>query len=102
MEQSDVLIAWAVVENKNRDSWLLFIGLVMQDLNIIEGARLTIITDQQKGMLPAIKELLPLVEHRCCARHIYSNFRNTNRDGNLKSLFCRVTKVGQRKSTRLF
>ncbi|KAK1397024.1 hypothetical protein POM88_006887 [Heracleum sosnowskyi] len=45
------------------------------DLDLGDGTGFTIISDQQKGLENAIKELLPKAEHRFCTRHIYSNFR---------------------------
>ncbi|WVZ07795.1 hypothetical protein V8G54_021141 [Vigna mungo] len=36
---------------------------------------ITFVSDQQKGLLPAIQELLPGVDQRFCVRHLYSNFR---------------------------
>lgn len=36
---------------------------------------MTIISDQQKGLENAVKELLSHVEHRFCTRHLYSNFK---------------------------
>nr|GEU75308.1 hypothetical protein [Tanacetum cinerariifolium] len=35
---------------------------------------LTIISDQHKGIIEAAKDVLPLLEHRQCARHIYARF----------------------------
>ncbi|XP_014502384.1 uncharacterized protein LOC106762820 [Vigna radiata var. radiata] len=35
----------------------------------------TWMSDQQKGLVHAIKELLPLAEQRYCVRHLYANFR---------------------------
>ncbi|GKC11149.1 transposase, Ptta/En/Spm [Tanacetum coccineum] len=36
---------------------------------------LTIISDQHKGIIEAAKQVMPMAEHRQCARHIYANFR---------------------------
>ncbi|KAK1361854.1 hypothetical protein POM88_046328 [Heracleum sosnowskyi] len=38
-----------------------------------DGFGFTLISDQQKGLEKAVRELLPLVEHRFCARHLSSN-----------------------------
>ncbi|KAK1368547.1 hypothetical protein POM88_034639 [Heracleum sosnowskyi] len=32
-------------------------------------------TDQQKGLLDVVCDILPSAEHRCCARHLYANLR---------------------------
>ncbi|KAF9601055.1 hypothetical protein IFM89_015040 [Coptis chinensis] len=49
--------------------------LLIDDLRIVHGVGLTLITDQQKGLLQVINEMLPFADHRCCARHIYANLR---------------------------
>ncbi|MCH79452.1 hypothetical protein A2U01_0000201 [Trifolium medium] len=69
-------IALSVVEAETKDSWAWFLDLLVNDLG---GPRLcktfTFISDQQKGLLPAMEELLSGVEHRFCVRHLYNNFR---------------------------
>ena len=87
-------IAWAVVEVESKDSWSWFINLLLEDIGLQQGNGWTVITDQQKGLVPAIRELLPQAEHRCCARHIYANFRKKHNGANLKSLFWRAAKSG--------
>ncbi|KAI3512307.1 hypothetical protein L1887_19622 [Cichorium endivia] len=59
------------VENIDDDENLLLI----EDLGLQEGGGLTIISDQHKGLLEAVKEIMPNAEHRQCARHIYANFK---------------------------
>ncbi|GJS76899.1 hypothetical protein Tco_0726780 [Tanacetum coccineum] len=45
------------------------------DLEMIDGGKgWTLLTDQQKGLVPDITELLPNAEHRMCARHVFSNW----------------------------
>ncbi|WJX95115.1 hypothetical protein P8452_76472 [Trifolium repens] len=50
----------------------------------------TFISDQQKGLLPAIDELLPGVDQRFCVRHLYNNFRKRFPGKNLKLLMWRA------------
>ncbi|XP_019236079.1 PREDICTED: uncharacterized protein LOC109216384 [Nicotiana attenuata] len=40
-----------------------------------QGEGVTIISDMQKGLVASVSELLPNVEHRMCARHIWSNWK---------------------------
>lgn len=68
-------ICYAVVESENTDSWRWFLTLVIDDLDLNDGHGLTIISDQQKGLENAVKELLPRVEHRLCTRHLCANFK---------------------------
>ena len=66
-------ITWTVVEGENQASWTWFIELLMQDLGISDGLGWTIMSDQQKGLQNAVAHLLPHVEHKNCARHVYAN-----------------------------
>ncbi|XP_074364440.1 uncharacterized protein LOC141705338 [Apium graveolens] len=68
-------IAYVVVEIENTDSWKWFTELLSADLNLGDGDGYTVISDQQKGLDNALKEVLQRVEHRFCTRHIYSNLR---------------------------
>ncbi|GKB76765.1 multidrug resistance-associated protein 5 [Tanacetum coccineum] len=51
------------------------IALYEQDLGYSSGNRLTLMSDQHKGLKDDVKDVLPNTEHRKCARHIYENFR---------------------------
>ncbi|XP_024014814.1 uncharacterized protein LOC112088710 [Eutrema salsugineum] len=86
-------VAWGVVKKKNTDSWLWFIKLLKNDLNLQDGSGFTIISDRQKGLINAVDQELPKVEHRMCARHIYGNLRRIYPGKELpKALFWAVAK----------
>ncbi|GJW88367.1 hypothetical protein Tco_0163707 [Tanacetum coccineum] len=68
-------IAWALVTVENKDNWLWFLVSLGDDLNLNRGATVTIISDGHKGLKEAVREWLPLAEHRQCARHIYANLK---------------------------
>nr|KAJ0198910.1 hypothetical protein LSAT_V11C600331390 [Lactuca sativa] len=80
-------IAWAVVNIENKANWKWFLELLTEDLNLLDGGGFTVISDQHKGLLEATKEILPNVEHRQCARHIYANFRKTYSGVEFKNMF---------------
>ncbi|CAI9279914.1 unnamed protein product [Lactuca saligna] len=67
-------IAWAVVSVESKETWKWFINLLIEDLGMGVGHGLTLISDQHKGLLEAVKERVPAAEHRQCARHICANF----------------------------
>jgi hypothetical protein len=74
-------IAWATVEGENHDSWYWFLSLLQKDIQINnQGDGWVIISDQQKGLIKAVNEIIPKAEHRMCARHIYANWRKKHRD----------------------
>ncbi|XP_024200432.1 uncharacterized protein LOC112203741 [Rosa chinensis] len=69
------VVAYAMVEMESKDSWDWFLGILVNDLDIRgEGNGYTIISDKQKGLLPASEAVLPLAEHRFCVRHLWTNF----------------------------
>ncbi|GJV86890.1 hypothetical protein Tco_1530828 [Tanacetum coccineum] len=80
-------IAWAVVTVENKDNWLWFLVSLGDDLNLNRGATVTIISDGHKGLKEAVREWLPLAEHRQCARHIYANLKKSWPGLHFKSLF---------------
>ncbi|XP_058755786.1 uncharacterized protein LOC131629000 [Vicia villosa] len=86
-------IAFAVVESENKDSWTWFLELLIDDLGGREEClTYTFISDQQKGLLPAMEELLPRVEQRFCVRHLYNNFRKRFAGKKLKEIIWKAAK----------
>ncbi|CAI9284695.1 unnamed protein product [Lactuca saligna] len=57
-------IAWAVVNVENKDNWTWFIDNLVADLDLGAGNGLVVISNQHKGLLQAVADLLPNVEHR--------------------------------------
>ncbi|CAO2173664.1 unnamed protein product [Urochloa humidicola] len=65
----------AVVEVESKDSWKWFLRTLKEDLGIDNTYSWTIMTDKQKGLIPAVQQVFPDSEHRFCVRHLYSNFQ---------------------------
>ncbi|KAF2290864.1 hypothetical protein GH714_015876 [Hevea brasiliensis] len=63
-------VAWVVVEVEKEDSWLWFLQILFEELNIIDGYEWAFISNQQKGLMNAINRLAPDAKHRNCVRHI--------------------------------
>jgi hypothetical protein len=81
-------IAWACVENENYDSWYWFLSFLQKDLQINNyGSSWVVISDQQKGLIKAVSEIIPEAEHRMCARHIYANWKKQFRDKIYQKMF---------------
>ncbi|XP_019162689.1 PREDICTED: uncharacterized protein LOC109159120 [Ipomoea nil] len=70
-------IAYAIVEGENKDSWCWFLKLLKTDigLNNLRQQNYTFMSDKQKGLIPAFEEVLPLVNHRYCVRHLHGNMQ---------------------------
>nr|AAW28568.1 Putative transposon MuDR mudrA-like protein, identical [Solanum demissum] len=96
------LVAWAIFNKKSKDTWSWFIKCIKHDLELtqIEGERLTVMSDMQKGLNLALVDLLPNTEIRWCARHIWANWKKLWSDvaqdlaqdhplSHLKSLLCK-------------
>ncbi|KAF2295275.1 hypothetical protein GH714_032407 [Hevea brasiliensis] len=79
--------AFRVVEGENEESWRWYLERLFENLGIIDGMGLTIMSDQQKGLAKAIKELVPQAEYRNCARHIYANWKKMHRGEEYRKLF---------------
>ncbi|CAI9292586.1 unnamed protein product [Lactuca saligna] len=87
-------LAWAVVPVENKETWMWFIDLLLEDIEMGDGRGLTIISDQHKALMEAVKERAPSCEHRNCARHIYANFKKKGFTGvEFRRLFWRAVKA---------
>ncbi|KAG8373955.1 hypothetical protein BUALT_Bualt11G0079600 [Buddleja alternifolia] len=84
-----------------KKTWKWFLELLIEDLGIYEQDKWTFISDRQKGLLPALYELLPDIEHRYCVKHMYDNFKKKHPGLSLKDRMwnvARATTVNQFKS----
>ncbi|GJV68193.1 pentatricopeptide repeat-containing protein [Tanacetum coccineum] len=68
-------VAWAIVNVKNKENWCWFLSLLGEDLEFPDGSGLTLMSDQHKGLIEAVKQVMPYPEHRQCVCHIYEGFR---------------------------
>ncbi|XP_076943572.1 uncharacterized protein LOC143613850 [Bidens hawaiensis] len=80
-------LAWAVVSVENKKNWTWFLNLLRDDIEMESGHGLTLISDQHKGIIEAIKDVFSNAEHRQCTRHIYANFIKKFRGLQSKNLF---------------
>ncbi|XP_014522674.1 uncharacterized protein LOC106779133 [Vigna radiata var. radiata] len=68
-------LADAVVEVENKETWRWFLELLVEDHGGIEVASsFTFMSNQQKGLLQVVQEVVPRVDQRFCVRHLYANF----------------------------
>nr|XP_043637944.1 uncharacterized protein LOC122608941 [Erigeron canadensis] len=75
------------------DNWIWFLSLLEEDLQCPEGDQLTLMSDQHKGLIEAVKEVMPRAEHRQCARHIYENFKKIYSGEHFRSFFWKACKA---------
>ncbi|GJS47577.1 multidrug resistance-associated protein 5 [Tanacetum coccineum] len=86
-------VAWAVVNVENKDNWTSFLELLKQDLGSSRGNGLTLMSDQHKGLMEAVKDVMPNAKHMQCARHIYENFRKQYPGLEFRQLFWASSKA---------
>ena len=65
----------------------MFRELLRDDLELGMGTGFTLMSDQHKGLMEAVKDVLPCVEHRQCARHIVANFKKRFAGAIFENLF---------------
>ncbi|XP_073149031.1 uncharacterized protein [Henckelia pumila] len=91
-----VPIAIAVVETENYETWTWFLTELLEDIGGIGEDRWTFVSDRQKGLLEALKDLVPNCEHRFCARHMLQNFKKKFKNPDLVRLFWKAAGTGNK------
>ncbi|KAK8713009.1 hypothetical protein V6N13_148237 [Hibiscus sabdariffa] len=77
-------ITWAVVEVECASSWRWFLQKLFTDLEHPIGEGITLMSDQQKGLVKVLVEDYPDTEYRMCARHLSTYIEEF--DDNLQKL----------------
>ncbi|XP_050210068.1 uncharacterized protein LOC126660546 [Mercurialis annua] len=80
-------IAWGVIDTENTSNWRWFLQMMTKELQLRDGSSITLISDMQKGLIKAVKEIFPGAEHRWCARHIWANWSKKWGGGHLQKQF---------------
>ncbi|GJU37411.1 multidrug resistance-associated protein 5 [Tanacetum coccineum] len=62
-ERCRKIISLDVVNVENKDNWTWFLELLEQDLGSSKGNGLTLMSDQHKGLMEAVKDVMPNAEH---------------------------------------
>ncbi|KAH0705546.1 hypothetical protein KY290_010235 [Solanum tuberosum] len=80
-------VAYAVIaEAESKETWSWFIDNLGYDLDIRNSHHIAFMSDRQKGLIRAVKDLFPEAEHRNCVRHMYQNFKQKHKGKALKDL----------------
>ncbi|KAH0641025.1 hypothetical protein KY290_036391 [Solanum tuberosum] len=79
-------LAWAVVDKETKRTWTWFMQHLQHSLELQNGEGLTFISDMQKGLLEAVRTVLPEAHKRYCVRHIEANWFKKWGKGELKKL----------------
>eukprot|EP00256_Glycine_max_P070148 XP_025984743.1 uncharacterized protein LOC102665129 [Glycine max] len=68
------VIAYAVVDIENKDNWKWFLTLLHEDLGDYIQNGWNFMSDMQKGLIPALQEVMPGAPHRFCVLHLWKKF----------------------------
>ncbi|XP_061362271.1 uncharacterized protein LOC133306022 [Gastrolobium bilobum] len=68
------VIAYAVVDSETKKNWQWFLTLLQEDIGNHGVYGWSFISDQQKGLIPALKEVTPGAHHHFCVQHVWKNF----------------------------
>ncbi|XP_059285109.1 uncharacterized protein LOC132038460 [Lycium ferocissimum] len=79
-------LAWAVVDKETTRTWSWFLQQLQHSLELHNGKGITFISDMQKGLLDAVKNVLPEAHQRFCVKHIEANWCKRWSKGELKKL----------------
>ncbi|ESQ45835.1 hypothetical protein EUTSA_v10011024mg, partial [Eutrema salsugineum] len=79
--------AWGIVDAETTDNWKWFFQHLIDDLELESSNCLTLMSDQCKGLIGAVKEVLPYAVHKLCARHVYHNWKKNYSGAEFEDLF---------------
>lgn len=71
----NIILAWAVVESENSDSWGWFLRHLKWDIPEVTTEDTTVLSDRDKGLVEAVRSLGPRVFAAHCCKHLKDNFQ---------------------------
>ncbi|KAK9287831.1 hypothetical protein L1049_016273 [Liquidambar formosana] len=86
-------LAFAIVENKTKESSSFFFHHLHTVLGNAQDMPLTFMTDRQKGLILAMKEVIPKASSRYYARHMLNNFKAKYPRFSLRKHFWRAVRA---------
>ncbi|XP_023739034.1 uncharacterized protein LOC111887046 [Lactuca sativa] len=92
-----VVVIFKVAEDKSTLSTIFnevgVLEFLADDLHLEDGFGISLMSDQYKGLLKAVKEVLPIAEHKECAWHIVANFRKRFSGVHYQTMFWKASKA---------
>ncbi|XP_020992658.1 uncharacterized protein LOC110278755 [Arachis duranensis] len=77
-------IAYTVVNAETKKNWKWFLHLLYEDIRDYKEFGWNFMNDEQKGLVPALQEVMPRVSHRFCVMHMWQNLNKRWKDKELK------------------
>ncbi|XP_020992587.2 uncharacterized protein LOC107479903 [Arachis duranensis] len=96
------VVAYAVARSENKESWKWFLTCLQEDIGDVGNHGWNFMSDQQKGLLPALKEVMPGAHVRNCVMHMWKNFINRFKDLHIREIVwecARCTTISEFKAT---
>ncbi|QHN94000.1 uncharacterized protein DS421_17g597510 [Arachis hypogaea] len=79
-------VAYGVVDAETKTNWKEFLEYLLDDIGDHRQFDWHFMSDKQKGLIPALQEVMPGVKHRFCTMHMWRNFNKRWKDLELKQL----------------
>ncbi|CAD6978236.1 unnamed protein product [Tilletia controversa] len=70
-----VILAWALVTTESTDTWEWFLGKLLITFPSLAQSSSTIISDREKGLLAAVRAVLPNTTEEYCCWHLAENVK---------------------------
>lgn len=70
-----VILAWAIAPSETKENWIWFLELLQVAIHGINAVDIPLMSDRQKGLLPAVQQVFPDKIHSHCAHHLKGNVR---------------------------
>ncbi|XP_061353582.1 uncharacterized protein LOC133298332 [Gastrolobium bilobum] len=80
------VIAYAIVDSETKENWKWFLTLLQEDIGPHAVFGWNFISDQQKGLIPALQEVMPGAYHRFCVQHVWKNFIKQWKDKAIRAM----------------
>ncbi|PHU00918.1 hypothetical protein BC332_30705 [Capsicum chinense] len=74
------------IDKKTSRTWTWFLQLLEKSLNLKNRESVTFMSDMQKGLVDAVKNVFPLAHHRYYVRHVEANWMQRFRSGEINKL----------------
>ena len=76
-DEEILILAWALVLQKDRANWLWFLRKIAPYLTSLQDPEVVIISDQLKGLASAVSKCFHSAIHSYCSKHLYDNLRHS-------------------------
>ncbi|KAL0293687.1 UNVERIFIED_CONTAM: hypothetical protein Sradi_6924000 [Sesamum radiatum] len=95
-------IALAIVPVENGENWCWFIREILDDIGGLGTDHWSFISDSQKGLIEALRELVLDAEHKYCLTHMYANFKIKFKYAQPKEFFWKAASTANNQEFHIY